>query len=446
MARLPLGYRPHFLIIKLDDMIAEGWAAQSLPNLVALYKGGWQLFPHGVVAGPLCLPGRVNSFSGQHSLHNHAETNNDGALVNWLRTWAHSLRHAGYVTALAGKFGNGFGESGNGAWGNLKSFMGGFSYFDATFGAPNYYEYQRLRSFATTNPVPFGSAAADYVTRVDFASLANFFTWASKTGRPAAAYLGAKACHQDAGGYAIPDPLDLAAPMANIHLPNFDPPQASINTQPAWSQAAHPVPYTAGELADIDAQQLAAMRTLLGFDRGLAALLDTLEALGMLERMVIMVDADNGSQMGKNGMLDKGSLYEGAINAGLRVRVPGMPNRTCNEVVSHHDHLPTILDLAGLVPSWPIDGMSFAAQLVDPAVPHREAALVGAYKDGLGNPRAWGARYKDKLVGRGMSDGTAAGQKWVWPDVGSQLTSRAPTDQELQQCNALVQATLTPGV
>ncbi len=141
--------KPNIIMVLVDDM---GWGDLSFnqaeankketpaimtPQLKRLADEGVQLTRH-YTSAPVCAPARASLFGGVHQGHAEVVRNNsfDAALEN-SHTLASVLKHAGYATALIGKWGIGGGaESGgtpetSGAWPTAR----GFDYF---FGYSNH--------------------------------------------------------------------------------------------------------------------------------------------------------------------------------------------------------------------------------------------------------------------------------------------------------------------
>jgi arylsulfatase len=96
--------------------------------------------------------------------------------------------------------------------------------------------------------------------------------------------------------------------------------------------------------------------TMVDHDRLVGELLDLLDDLGIAENTFVMYSTDNGPHMNTwpDGAMtpfrnEKNSNWEGAFRVPLLVRWPGRIEAgvVSNEIVQHHDWLPTILAAAG---------------------------------------------------------------------------------------------------
>lgn len=95
---------------------------------------------------------------------------------------------------------------------------------------------------------------------------------------------------------------------------------------------------------------------MIDHDKHVGALLDKLDELGIADDTVVMYSTDNGPHMNTwpDGAMtpfrnEKNSNWEGAFRVPAMVRWPGViePGTVSNEIISHHDWLPTFLAAAG---------------------------------------------------------------------------------------------------
>ena len=96
--------------------------------------------------------------------------------------------------------------------------------------------------------------------------------------------------------------------------------------------------------------------TMIDHDKNVGSVLDYLDKLGIAENTFVMYSTDNGPHRNSwpdGGMTpfrsEKNTNWEGAFRIPLIVRYPGKikPGTVSNEIVQHHDWLPTFLELAG---------------------------------------------------------------------------------------------------
>ncbi|HKA58122.1 MAG TPA: arylsulfatase [Gemmatimonadales bacterium] len=95
---------------------------------------------------------------------------------------------------------------------------------------------------------------------------------------------------------------------------------------------------------------------MIDHDRNVGTVLKALDDLGMTANTFVMYSTDNGPHMNTwpDGAMtpfrnEKNSNWEGAYRVPCMVRWPGKikPGQVSNEIVAHHDWLPTLLAVAG---------------------------------------------------------------------------------------------------
>jgi arylsulfatase len=96
--------------------------------------------------------------------------------------------------------------------------------------------------------------------------------------------------------------------------------------------------------------------TMIDHDQNVGEILDYLDELGIADNTFVMYSTDNGPHMNSwpDGAMtpfrsEKNTNWEGAFRVPLLVRWPGKiePGTVSNQIVQHHDWLPTFLAMAG---------------------------------------------------------------------------------------------------
>jgi len=96
--------------------------------------------------------------------------------------------------------------------------------------------------------------------------------------------------------------------------------------------------------------------TMIDHDKNVGTVLKALDDLGIADNSFVMYSTDNGPHMNTwpDGAMtpfrnEKNSNWEGAYRIPCMVRWPGQikPGQISNEIVAHHDWLPTLLAVAG---------------------------------------------------------------------------------------------------
>src|SRR5262245_13884694 len=97
--------RPSFLIVLADDCTRDDLALHGgparTPNLERLAAEGMR-FTHCFQAAPMCSPTRHCLYTGLYPVKSGAYPNSALA-YEWVRSIAHHLQAAGYLTHLSGK-------------------------------------------------------------------------------------------------------------------------------------------------------------------------------------------------------------------------------------------------------------------------------------------------------------------------------------------------------
>ena len=114
-------------------------------------------------------------------------------------------------------------------------------------------------------------------------------------------------------------------------------------------------------------------------DQDVARVWSALEARGTLDRTIVVLVADHGESLYDHHELLHGDGYwDNVVNVPLVMRVPGLDGSATirEELVSHVDLLPTLLDLVGAVQPADIDGRSMVPLLTGASDTVRDMALV----------------------------------------------------------------------
>jgi arylsulfatase A-like enzyme len=367
--------RPNIILILTDDMRADD--LPLLPAIQALLVRQGTTFSNAVVTTPGCAPARASLLRGQFA-HNHGLRRGSGpnsgfGVFHDLRreesTVAVWLQEAGYRTALIGKYLNQYPSDD-----------------DQTYIPPGWDEWSGV-----TKEGYYGfevnengrlvrySQFMGYATDVLASKATTFITRTAPTGQPFFLCVTPRAPHNP------PEPAERhAMAFADTRAPR--PPSfagADLSAKARWVQALPEL--SAEDVAEIDAQYVARLRSLLAVDELVAGLVETLAELGVLENTYLVFTSDNGYHLGEHRIIkDKGTPYEEAIRVPLVIRGPGVPaGASLGALVSQVDLPVTFAAWAGAAPPAFVDGRSLAPLLERRAtpVPWREAVLVEHYAD-----------------------------------------------------------------
>jgi choline-sulfatase len=120
-------------------------------------------------------------------------------------------------------------------------------------------------------------------------------------------------------------------------------------------------------------------------DRGVAAILKTLDATGLREHTAVIVTADHGEGLGDHGEREHGLLlYDAVLRVPLIINVPGGSTRVVPQQARHIDLAPTILAIADVKPDPALRGRSLL-----PATIGANAAVDG---DDVSYAESWYGR------------------------------------------------------
>lgn len=351
------GIRPNIVFIVADDLGEEvigayGGESFDTPNIDALAESGTR-FSH-TYSAPACSPSRTTLLTGRYLFR---YTHEWGQLPPDEVTFGNVVRDAGYATAAAGKWQMGLLKEDP-----LQPRKEGFSRYSfwAWHEGPRYYdpliwEDARLRDEAIDHR--YGpDVYADFVIehmRQNQAEHQRFFVYF---------------------------PLTLPH-LAKTDGPYAEPPSPDGNYQ------------TYSEL-------------VAEMDRIVGRIVSAIERMGVRERTLIVFTGDNGTpeqvKVTVNGRTvrgGKGQMTNAATHVPLIASWPGhVPSgRVSDALIDFTDFLPTFADLTGAsVPQdRPIDGVSFAPQLLGSEESHRPWVYTEWKGERWARNRTW------KLYGNG---------------------------------------------
>jgi arylsulfatase A-like enzyme len=322
-------------------------------------------FDKSFVSLPLCCPSRATFLTGQYA-HNHRVLSNSLPTGGYAKldnrsTLAVWLSKAGYHTAFAGKYLNGYASTAE-EGGPLAAPPGWRDWYaDAAEGQYSYFDYQVNHN---RRLIEFGSSPGDYrtdvlsrrlnsVIRVHAGSSKPLFLWAAFL----SPHRGKAGEGKDMGAGPVPAPRH-AGRFASVTLPmpaSFN--EADVSDKPASVRDEPPL-----EREDIErlrqtyAQQL---ESLLAVDEAVRSAVTALRQTGRLANTLIIFTSDNGYLNGAHRKLLKGLPYEPSIRVPLILRGPSVPaGQHRSQLVANVDLAPTILDAARVRPGRVVDGIS----------------------------------------------------------------------------------------
>lgn len=356
--------RLNVVLILSDDERSDG--TMVMKNVQHLLADHGTTFTDMHVTTSICGPSRASILTGQYAHHTgvlenfgphsfpaFTEESND------LGVWMH---HAGYETALVGKYVNSYTD----AYVDHRV-PPGWDDWQVMDSVPMeaYYNYSLNDNGSL---VHYGNQPSDYSTAVLTHKAVHFIHLAR---RPFFLYFAPVAPHLP----AIPAPKDQGKleNIAPIHSPAFN--QRNIGKEP-W-RFWHKDLLSAAAQLYINHVRIRQEESLLALDRSVHSVVQALKARHELNRTVILYTSDNGFLWGEHRLGGKVWPYEESTHVPLIVRTPWTHSaQRNNEPVLNVDLAPTISALAGVKPGLPQDGRSFVPFLHGERVPWRHAFLV----------------------------------------------------------------------
>ena len=343
------------------------------PNLDRLAKTGTR-FENFFCVSPVCSPARASILTGrmpsQHGVHdwlrygcstigtwggcppNKPGQEEKGELIEYLKGmpgYTDVLAANGYVCGLSGKW----------HLGDSHHAQKGFSFWEAhARGGSPYYNAPMIRDGKVTYE-------PRYVTDVITDNALTFLEQRNESDAPF--YLGVHYTAPHSPWDRNNHPPDLwddyhdncpfeSTPFGLTLAKHF-----RKNDIPGMSEARRKATLS-GYFAAITAM-----------DANIGRLLDYLEANGLRENTLVIFSSDNGMNMGHHGVWGKGNgtfpmnMYEESVKVPTLISRPGSLSEgaVCDEMLSHYDIFPTLLDYLGLdnPEAERLPGQSFAPLL-----------------------------------------------------------------------------------
>jgi N-acetylglucosamine-6-sulfatase len=319
--------KPNIVFVLTDDLSMD--LLRFMPHVTAMARAG-VTFTNYFVSDSLCCPSRASIFTGDFP-HDTGVFSNFGAGGGFnafykhrdeLHTFPIALQRAGYLTAMMGKYLNGYLETtGHAADGQITSVPGtyippGFSEWDvAGWGYPefNYTMNQDGKLHY------YGHQPSDYLTDVITRTGISFINRSAKLRKPFFLELATFAPHTP----YVPAPRDadefpgLQAPRP----PNFD----VLPTNPPKWLAAHR-PLTRRQIAKINSAFRRRAQSVQDVDRMIGRIEQTLTADGLARNTYLIFSSDNGLHTGEYRLMPgKLTAFDTDIHVPLVVTGPGVP-------------------------------------------------------------------------------------------------------------------------
>lgn len=351
--------QPNIVFVLTDDLSLD--LLRFMPHVQAMQRHGL-IFEDYFVSDSLCCPSRASIFTGNfpHTTRVFSNFGPDGGFRTFYRrgeesqTFAVALQRAGYLTALMGKYLNGYldvpGNAADGATVSAGTHYEppGWSKWDvAGFG---YHEFNYTLNHNRTLEY-FGRRPEDYLTDVLARRGSAFIDQAAQAHKPFFLELSTFAPHSP----YIPAPRNghdfpgLKAP----HPPSFD---VLPTDAPRWL-ADHP-PLTWRQLKVINTAFRRRAQSVQAVDRTIGSIEAALQSNGLANNTYIVFSSDNGLHTGEYRLTPgKLTAFDTDIHVPLIVTGPGVPAGKATSAMSENiDLASTFAAVAGT--TLPSDGHS----------------------------------------------------------------------------------------
>lgn len=321
---------PNVLVIVTDDQRAD--TLHAMPRTSRWLVGAGTVFPNAFATTPLCCPSRASIFTGRYA-HNHGVTSNRRARhLDQRSTLQRRLQAHGYLTAIAGKYFNGW---------NLRR------------DPPHFDRWAILNSGYRSRPFNLDGTrrrVAQYGTRFLGGWSARVLRDFERRDRtPWFLYVAPIAPH---------GPLDPSEGHPEVKVPPWKPGPAARETDRSDKPRRLRAPRAA--MSEVRRTRRLQLRTLEGVDRMVGRLMRTLRRQGELEDTLILFLSDNGYLWGEHRLDGKRNPYLASVRIPLAVRWPEGTERPPRDerLAANIDIAPTVLDAAGVSRGRPMDGRS----------------------------------------------------------------------------------------
>ena len=387
---LPSEDPPNILLIVSDDQ--PFYTANYTPAILNEIFAKGTTFSDAFISTSLCCPSRASILTGLYA-HNHGVIDNNVPLTN--TTFFEAIKDNAnlddnYRTALVGKYLNSQSGDCREEFDYWVAFPGTGPWYNGTTNQPLNVNCKWMQ---------FNNTYSTYLLR-DYAL--QFLNDTIMEGKPFVMQFAPFNPHAGAAMLAQEDANLYPNGLPSYYLPpTFN--EVDVSDKPAWVQALPPgcPDREVSECEEAYKQkQLTLARNLASFDRSVEALLDFLESKGELSNTLIIYINDNGAIQGEHRTFSKHWMiknvhYKESVKAimGARWDDGHIPiGQTSYELVGNIDIAPTIYDVLGLTPPYPLDGRSLLdLWLVDggsSSEPWRQSFLL----------EHWNPRYTDATI------------------------------------------------
>jgi arylsulfatase A-like enzyme len=393
--------RPNIVFVLTDDL---AWnLVDYMPHVLQMQRRG-TTFANYFVTDSLCCPSRASIYTGMYP-HDTGIFTNGGRdtgfqlfhdLGEERETFATQLQSRGYLTAMMGKYLNGYTPAGL-VDGERAYVPPGWNEWDVAGDGYAEFDY---RLNVDGKIVPYGSQPGNYLTDVLARKGVAFIGRATRSRKPFLLEIATFAPHSP----YRPAPRD-ASDLPGLQAPRtpaFG--EADLSDKPAWLRG-HAL-LSDDQTARIDADFRKRAQAVEAVDDLLARLQKKLASAGVSRNTYVFFSSDNGYHMGEHRLTPgKQTAFDTDIRVPLIVTGPGVAaGATAMHIAQNIDLYPTFARLADAPVPASVDGRSLVPLLGKRLVASwRDAALVehrgpdvapndpDAPQPGSGNPTTYEA-------------------------------------------------------
>jgi N-acetylglucosamine-6-sulfatase len=362
--------------LRWDELRCMGNPIAETPNIDRLAREG-ALFSNAFVTTPLCSPSRASFLTGLYA-HAHGIRDNRArdAESHKLLTFPRMLHDAGYETGFVGKFHMGNDDSPRPGFDYWVSFKG-----QGTYHNPDLNENGKIVPTQGYTTDILSQRAVNFIER---RHTRPFFVWLShKAVHPELVQRDDGSIDDPNGGKFIPAERHKKL-YAGTKVPRR--PSAGIPPadKPALARQIGTLPALGPSTGTDDETIRNRLRMLKAVDEGMGEVLRSLERLGQLDRTVVIFTSDEGYFFGEHGLsVERRLSYEESARIPMLMRYPGLarPGSHVEEFALGIDIAPTVMELAGVKPAYPMHGRSLVPALRGNAPDWRTSFLIEYFSD-----------------------------------------------------------------
>ncbi|MEN8785865.1 MAG: sulfatase-like hydrolase/transferase [Akkermansiaceae bacterium] len=377
--------KPNIVFIFTDDHRADALGCAGnphlkTPNLDRIATQGTR-FENAFVTLSVCSPSRAVALTGRYNSANGVTAIGKGRMNEGEVTFPQLLQHAGYRTAVTGKWH--LGDSPK---------QCGFDFSSTCYSNGTWYGRQFTREDGTK------IKAENFVDQFSADEAVRFLRQSSD--KPFALWLCTQVPHMD-HRHTWPAKKEFLASkkIENMPLPNSW--NDGLNGKAPYLAKSRSrtkaLAYGYDKAEAIQAHTRDYYASVEQMDQTLGTVLDELDRLGVRDNTWIIMQGDNGWLLGEHGLTSKVLAYEDSIRVPLIIAPPGGSSKTNQDFALGIDIAPTILDIAGLpTPSF-MHGRSLLP-LVKGNTPSdwRTKFVYEAPQSQLGSEPLWAIRTHDE--------------------------------------------------